>query len=116
MPRLSSAVLFGRPWFRPSKANRLTLASESLRSPAMSTITPERRRKLAAEHGLSDAYLYQCLTARRDMDAAEARRVETITGGEIRRWMVRRDWHLIWPELIGTEGAPAVAVGEVSHG
>lgn len=22
----------------------------------------------------------------------------------------------IWPELIGTEGAPAVAVGEVSHG
>lgn len=72
----------------------------------MSTITPDRRRELAAAHGLSDAYLYQCLTKRRDMDAAEARRVETITKGEIRRWMVRRDWHEIWPELIGSDGAP----------
>jgi DNA-binding transcriptional regulator YdaS (Cro superfamily) len=74
----------------------------------MSTIAPERRRQIAESHRLSDAYLYQCLTGRRDMDAAEARRVETITGGEIMRWMVRKDWHLIWPELIGAEGAPAV--------
>lgn len=79
---------------------------------AMSTITRERRRELAEIHGLSDAYLYQCLTQRRDMDAAEARRVETITSGELRRWMLRRDWHLIWPELIGSPGAPAVPAAE----
>lgn len=35
--------------------------------------------------------------------------IELITAGEVRRWDLRPDdWHRIWPELIGTEGAPAV--------
>jgi hypothetical protein len=33
--------------------------------------------------------------------------IERVSGQ--RRWQQRPDdWHLIWPELIGTEGAPAV--------
>lgn len=36
--------------------------------------------------------------------------IERATGGVVRRWDLRpRDWHLIWPELIGQEGAPPVA-------
>jgi DNA-binding transcriptional regulator YdaS (Cro superfamily) len=35
--------------------------------------------------------------------------IERATGNAVRRWDLRRaDWHRIWPELIGTEGAPAV--------
>lgn len=35
--------------------------------------------------------------------------IEKCTGAAVRRWHLRPDdWHLIWPELIGTEGAPAV--------
>ncbi|MBA3590361.1 hypothetical protein [Methylibium sp.] len=73
-------------------------------------ITPERRRELAAAHDSNDAYLYQCLTGRRDMNPAEAVRLELATNGELRRWhLCQKTWRGIWPDLIGTEGAPAVA-------
>jgi len=36
--------------------------------------------------------------------------IERATNGAVRRWDLRPDdWHLIWPELVGTDGAPAVA-------
>lgn len=75
----------------------------------MSTeITPQARRRLAAATGASEPYLYQCLTGRRDMNPAEAMRLETETDGELKRWaLCQRTWHLIWPDLIGIEGAPA---------
>lgn len=35
--------------------------------------------------------------------------IERATGGAVRRWDLRpEDWHRIWPELIGTDGAPSV--------
>lgn len=35
--------------------------------------------------------------------------IERATGGQVRRWDLRADdWHRIWPELIGTDGAPAI--------
>lgn len=35
--------------------------------------------------------------------------VEEATEGIVRRWDLRPDdWHRIWPELIGVEGAPEV--------
>lgn len=35
--------------------------------------------------------------------------IERVTGGAVRRWELRpADWHRIWPELIGAEGAPPV--------
>lgn len=35
--------------------------------------------------------------------------IERATGGAVMRWDLRPDdWDRIWPELIGTEGAPAV--------
>lgn len=70
--------------------------------------SPAERQSIAEKAGLNAQYLYQCLTQRRDLQAAEAVALERTSEGRIRRWHVRRDWHLIWPELIGTEGAPAV--------
>lgn len=38
--------------------------------------------------------------------------IERHSLGAVRRWELRRDdWHLIWPELIGAEGAPRVSQG-----
>jgi DNA-binding transcriptional regulator YdaS (Cro superfamily) len=35
--------------------------------------------------------------------------IEMATEGEVKRWDLRPDdWYLIWPELIGAKGAPAV--------
>jgi DNA-binding transcriptional regulator YdaS (Cro superfamily) len=74
----------------------------------MSQITPSDRARLAELCGVSEAYLYQCMTGRRSMEAAEAVRIEEASGRQLRRWHLRvHDWHLIWPELIGAEGAPA---------
>ena len=36
--------------------------------------------------------------------------IEKATAGAVRRWDLRPDdWHRIWPELIGAEGAPQIA-------
>lgn len=69
---------------------------------------PERI-ELASLAGYHEQYLYQCLTGRRSMDPKEAVRVERVTRGRLRRWhLCAKDWHEVWPELIGAEGAPAV--------
>lgn len=60
---------------------------------------------------MSEQYLYQCLSGRKAMNPAQAVRIERHLEGRVRRWHLRQaDWHLIWPELIGAEGAPAVPV------
>ncbi len=39
--------------------------------------------------------------------------IEQATGRAVMRWDLRPDdWHRIWPELIGAEGAPAVVAME----
>ena len=71
------------------------------------TISAAERRELAALLGCNEQYLYQCLTGRNAMQPLDAVRAERLTGGRLRRWHVRpKDWHLIWPELIGADGAP----------
>lgn len=76
---------------------------------AMNAITSEERAALAQEHGVDPLYLYQVLTGRREMEPKAAVRLEQRSGGRLRRWQLRsKSWHLIWPELIGTPGAPAI--------
>jgi hypothetical protein len=39
--------------------------------------------------------------------------IERESGGVMRRWYTRPDdWHRIWPELIGSEGAPPTSEPE----
>lgn len=72
-------------------------------------LSPPERREIASLIGCNEQFLYQCLTGRNSMEAKDAVRAERESGGRIRRWDVRtRDWWQYWPELIGTEGAPAV--------
>lgn len=75
----------------------------------MSTqITTARRRELAEKHRLSEQYLYQCLTGRRDMNPAEARRVEQESNGVLSRQMLcQKTWIGIWPELAREEQGAA---------
>jgi DNA-binding transcriptional regulator YdaS (Cro superfamily) len=64
-------------------------------------ITPDERRRLAEKVGMNEQYIYQCLTGRREMSAAEAVRIEQESGGLITRKMVcTTSWADIWPELI----------------
>lgn len=66
---------------------------------------------LAARLGISRVYLSQ-LAAResgRQPSPELCVAIERESGRAVRRWAMReRDWHLIWPELIATEGAPPV--------
>jgi DNA-binding transcriptional regulator YdaS (Cro superfamily) len=70
----------------------------------------EDRRRLAELVGVNPATLYQALTAKgAGFSPAECVRIERESQLELRRWDLRpKDWHLIWPELIGAEGAPAI--------
>lgn len=57
---------------------------------------------------MTEQYLYQCLTGRKSMSAANAVQIERLSHGVLKRWHVRpRDWHRVWPELVGSTDAPA---------
>ena len=75
----------------------------------LDTLPKGGRTQFAARVGLSPIYLSQ-LAARQDGREPSPEccvRIEQATEGAVRRWELRRsDWHLIWPELIGTEDAP----------
>ena len=65
-------------------------------------IPPDERRQLAEKVGINEQYLYQCMTGRREMSAAEAVRIEQASEGAVTRKMVcTSSWADIWPELIG---------------
>lgn len=76
----------------------------------MDSIPPiEERRELAALIGVDPTYLHQCMTGFRSMKAGDAVDAVRKTGGRLKLWQLRtNDWHRIWPDLIGTEGAPDV--------
>lgn len=67
--------------------------------------------EFATRIGVSSVYLSQ-LSARQDgrVPSPElAVQIERATAQAVRRWDLRPDdWHRIWPELIGADGAPAV--------
>lgn len=73
-------------------------------------LSPEDRRRLAEKVGVNPATLYQAMTSKgAGFSPEKCVRIERDSDGELRRWDLRpNDWHRIWPELIGAEGAPAV--------
>lgn len=63
---------------------------------------------LAAKLGIKPIYLSQ-LAAKQDGREPSPQLcvdIERETSGVVRRWDLRHDWHRIWPELIGADGAP----------
>lgn len=75
--------------------------------------------EFAGRLGISVVYLSQ-LAARQDGRQASPELcvlIERESGSAVPRWDLRpSDWHLIWPELIGADGAPPVAEQEPAHG
>jgi len=75
-----------------------------------------RTARVAAATSLSTSFLSQIANGVRPCPADTVPALEAICGFAVRRWDLRpNDWHRIWPELIGTEGAPQVAA-EVGQG
>lgn len=69
---------------------------------------PELRNRIGVK---SDAQLRQWRDRwnGRQPSPQYAMSIESATEGRVKRWDVRpADWHLIWPDLIGTEGAPDI--------
>lgn len=63
--------------------------------------------RLAKGIGKSPAFVSQLSRMGRPVPPLVAVAIERETQGVVRRWAMRpTDWHLIWPELVGTEGAP----------
>ncbi len=68
-----------------------------------------RIARAAKAAGLAPALLSQIAAGDRPVPVRRAAALEAATGYVVRRWhMFPCDWHLIWPELVGTEGAPDV--------
>lgn len=69
--------------------------------------------ELAGRLGISSIYLAQIGASNNTREASPELcvRIEAESGRGVRRWDLRpNDWHRIWPELIGSEGAPKVEV------
>lgn len=65
--------------------------------------------ELAAALGISPSFLSQISSGHRQTSPRLCVQIELATAGAVRRWDLRPDdWHRIWPELVGVEGAPAV--------
>ena len=64
-------------------------------------------RTLADKLGMSPSRLSQVIKDSSSTSPAVCVLIEKATGCAVMRWELRAaDWHLIWPELIGTDGAP----------
>lgn len=63
--------------------------------------------KLAADLGVSPQVVVNWRA--RGVPIERCSDLEAASKGTVRRWELRPDdWHRIWPELIGTDGAPFV--------
>lgn len=72
-----------------------------------------RGSALAATLGIAPAYLSQMAAGMRPMPPALVPATVQATGHRVREWALRpHDWHRIWPELVGREGAPPVLRGD----
>lgn len=75
-----------------------------------------RAARLAKRLSMPAAYLSQIANGRRPAPPAVVPALEEACEHEVRRWDLRPDdWHRIWPELIGTDGAPAVPATEAQQ-
>lgn len=72
-----------------------------------------RAAEVAASIGLANpgnpVLVYQWSSGQRPVPIERCVPIEQATAGAVRRWDLRPDdWHRIWPELVGVEGAPPV--------
>lgn len=67
------------------------------------------QQALAEAMGIRQSTVSEWKKGDRPIPIERCVQIDRLTEGRVRRWHTRpNDWHLIWPELIGTDGAPAV--------
>lgn len=82
---------------------------EALRN-HLNDLTTDQQTALADRCGTSVGYLRKAISVGQTLGAATCVAIEVATRRHVMRWDLRPDdWHLIWPELVGTKGAPKVA-------
>ena len=64
------------------------------------------QQALAAVLGVKQPTVSEWVRGIRPVPIRMCAAIEHATSGAVRRWHLREDWHLIWPELIGADGAP----------
>ena len=64
--------------------------------------------RIAEVLGVDSAQVNQWVRGRRSIPAVRAVKIEQATGGVVRRWTMRPDWADLWPDLVGTPGAPKI--------
>lgn len=68
-----------------------------------------RSTALAAALHVSPSYLSQLASGTAPCSPERCVAVEQATERLVMRWDLRpKDWHLIWPELVGAKGAPRI--------
>lgn len=68
-----------------------------------------RMARVARDAGIQVAFLSQIAKRKRPVPPGFVAALERACEGRVPRWHLRpKDWHRIWPELIGAEGAPAL--------
>lgn len=75
----------------------------------------KRRREIADAIGISDQYAYQIINGIGTASPALARSWHAVEPSDA-LWDLRPDdWYVIWPELVGSEGAPPVPAEAASN-
>ncbi|WP_374257656.1 transcriptional regulator [Aquabacterium sp.] len=70
----------------------------------------DTQAELARRLGVTPPMVQQWKTGLRPVPAQYCPAIERVTKGKVTRKDLRPDdWHLIWPELIGPDGAPELA-------
>lgn len=73
--------------------------------------------RVARELGVNPVMVWQWAAGRKPVPVERAAPLERATGGAVMRWHSRPiDWHHMWPELVGTKGAPSLQqeIGDVA--
>lgn len=75
----------------------------------------EARAALAERVGTTFLHLRNIAFSGKSCGIPLAVNIDQATDGAVRRWDLRPDdWHRIWPELVGTDGAPDVPQAEAA--
>lgn len=70
---------------------------------------------LAMLLGVTKAAVNQWKDPSRRVPLEHCAAIEAATGGAVMRWALRPDdWHRIWPELVGQDGAPKAPIAAVA--
>jgi DNA-binding transcriptional regulator YdaS (Cro superfamily) len=71
---------------------------------------------VAKQARLHPAFVSQLANGKRPVPADRAADLEEACGFHVRRWdMFPTTWHRIWPELVGTDGAPDVPADQAQE-